>query len=134
MSYSSFVTIIRGIAIPKAEWGEFYDRLWEFAAFKKSDLVGETAEYHNKDREDVNGDDLWEYLKDKQKLVDSEFLDSFFVGLDLFTIEVYGDNKYFNLAEFVEISKTIDDDSIGEFIKEYYKNYPIADYLVEWTC
>lgn len=134
MSYSSFITIIRGIRLPSDKWGEFYDRLWEFSAFKKSDLIGETAEYHNKDRKDVNGDDLREYLNDKQKLVDSEYLDSFFVGLDLFTIEVYGDNKYFNLAEFVGISKTIDDDPIGEFIKEYYKDYPIADYLVEWTC
>jgi len=134
MSYSSFITIIRGIRLPSDKWGEFYDRLWEFSAFKKSDLIGETAEYHNKDRKDVNGDDLREYLNDKQKLVDSEFLDSFFVGLDLFTIEVYGDNKYFNLAEFVGISKTIYDDPIGEFINEYYKDYPIADYLVEWTC
>lgn len=134
MSYSSFVTIIRGIRIPNTEWGEFYDRLCEFAAFEKSALIGETAEYHDKDRKDVNGDDLHEYLSDKQKLVDSEYLDSFFVGLNLFTIEVYGDNKYFNLAEFVGISKTIYDDSIGEFINEYYKDYPIADYLVEWTC
>lgn len=134
MSYSSFITIIRGIRLPSDKWGEFYDRLWEFSAFKKSDLIGETAEYHNKDRKDVNGDDLHEYLNDKQKLVNSEYLDSFFVGLNLFTIEVYGDNKYFNLAEFVGISKTIYDDPIGEFINEYYKDYPIADYLVEWTC
>lgn len=133
MSYSSFVTIIRGIAIPKAEWSEFSDRLWEFTEFH-SDLIGEAAEYHNINREDVNGDNLREYLSDSGKLIDSEYLDSLFIGLNLFTIEVCGDNRYFNLAEFVGISKTIDDDSIGEFINEYYKDYPIADYIVEWTC
>ena len=134
MSYSSFVTIVRGISIPQAEWNEFYNRLWAFTDFRSSDLIGEAAEYHNKNREDIDGDDLWEYLSNSGKLIDSECLDSFFIGLNLFTIDVYGDNRYFNLAEFVGISKTIDDDSIGEFINKYYKDYPIADYLVEWTC
>lgn len=134
MSYSSFVTIIRGIAIPKTEWEKFYNRLWEFTNSHNSDLIGSAAEYHSKNREEIDGDDLKEYLSDTNKLIDSEYLDSFFVGLDLFTIEVYGDNRYFNLAEFTGISKTINDDPIGEFINKYFKNYPIADYLIEWTC
>lgn len=134
MSYSSYITIVRGIQIPNTDWNEFYNRLWEFTANHSSNLIGDTAEYFNKDRKDVDGDDLRDYLHDKNKLVDSECLDSFFIGIDLFTIEVYGENRSFNPAEFTGISKTIDDDSIGEFINEYYKDYPIADYLVEWTC
>lgn len=58
-----------------------------FPLSKKSDLVGDAAEYHNKDRKDVNGDDLCEYLNDKQKLVNSEYLDSFFVGLNLLQLK-----------------------------------------------
>lgn len=131
MSYSSFVTIIRGIRLPSDKWYDFYNELWEFSANHSSDLIGAAAEYHNKNRKEIDGDYLQEYLGNTNKLIWSEFLDSFFLGIDLLTIEVYGENRSFNLAEFTGISKTIDDDLIGEFINEYYKNYPIADYLVE---
>jgi len=59
MSYSSFVSMIRGIKID--DWNKFYDSLWEFSANHDSDLI-------------------------------------------------------------------------GEFIKTYYKDYPVRDWLVEWTC
>jgi hypothetical protein len=134
MSYSSFISIIRGIAISKADWDKFYDNLWEFTANRSSNLIGDAAEYHRKDRVDVDGDDLREYLSDTGRLVDSEYLDSFFIGINLFTREVYGDNRYYNLAEFVGISETINDNPIGEFINKYYVDYLVDDYLVEWTC
>lgn len=132
MSYSSFVSIIRGIAISKADWGKFSDNLWEYSA-ANSCLIDEAAEYHNKSRAELDGDDLKEYLSDTNQLVESEFLDFFFIGIDLFTREIYGDNRFYNLAEFVGISETIEDNPIGEFIYKYYRDYPVADYLIEWT-
>lgn len=132
MSYSSFVSMIRGIKID--DWNKFYDSLWEFSANHDSDLIGEAAEYHNIDREEVDGDHLREYLSDSGKLIDSQYLDGQFLGFNLLTIEVYGDNKYFDLEAITGISKTIDEDAIGEFIKTYYKDYPVRDWLVEWTC
>ena len=132
MSYSSFVSIIRGIKIK--DWDKFYNNLWEFSAITNSELIGETAEYHNISREDVDGDLLREYLSDSGKLVWSEFLKCHFAGFNLLTIEVYGDNRYFDLEAITGISKTIDEDSIGEFIKTYYKDYSVRDWLVEWTC
>lgn len=134
MGFSSFVSIVRGISIPEENWDELYNNLWEFSKNHDSVLIGEAAEYHNKDREEIDGDYLQEYLSDSGKLVWSEYLDCFFIGFNLLTIEVFGDNRHFNLTEITGISKTIDDDSIGEFINKYYKDYLVNDFLVEWTC
>lgn len=134
MGFSSFVSIVRGIKIPAENWDELYNNLWEFSENHDSVLIDEAAEHHNKDREEIDGDDLKEYLGESGKLVWSEYLDYFFIGFNLLTIEVFGDNRHFNLTEITGISKTIDDDSISEFINKYYKDYLVNDFLVEWTC
>lgn len=129
MSYSNKVTIFRGVRITE-DIGIFNSRLTSFIRSNlNSQLVGSCAEYHELERNEVEYDDLWDFLVDSGHIVWNEYLDSYFIGETCYSTD--DENEWRDLGEWADL--TCDLGEVQEFIDKYYNRFPVKTYLIMWT-
>ena len=129
MSCDNYITVFRGIRITE-DLSDFDRKLTDFIKTSPtSPFIASCAESFEIEKEDVNCEDLWEYLYDDKRIIWNEDLDSFFIGETLYTKE--GQNDWVDLADFTEL--TTDIGEVTEFITKYYNNLPIKTYFISWT-
>lgn len=136
MSYSTMLTIMRGIVVDRATINDRFSAMLN--TFLKenlhSNLVGDCAEYWNKNRTEVTEDDLLDYLHDKNYIIDDYSLrGAVFIGEPLYREDIsYSDSGYRDLAAFTDLTSF--DAPIWEFINKFFKDTKHRTYLINWVA
>lgn len=129
MSFEHRASIFYGIKIEK---DTLIDDCHRFIEIKPdSGLRKATADYVEKAIEDVNGDDLWDYLHDAEYLIDCEFFNDVYVGDNYLTVGEYDNCGTFELEHLTKCSTLTY--SIKEFISTLYPDKVAKLWLINWT-
>lgn len=136
MSYSTMLTIMRGIVFDNTVVGDDILSAMLNIFLKEnlhSNLVGDCAEYWNKNRTEVTEDDLLDYFHDKNYIIESENLrNAVFIGEPLYTEDISdSDGGYRDLAEFTDLTSF--NAPIWEFINKFFKKNIHRTYLINWV-
>ena len=129
MSFEHKASIFYGVKVDK---DTFFKDCFRFIEMKPiSELRKATADYAEKAVEDVDGDDLWDYLHDEDYVIDCDFLDDIYVGDNYLTVGENDNCETFELEHLTKCSTLTF--SIKEFISTLYPDKVAKLRLISWA-
>ena len=128
MSYERMSSIFYGVEVNTHSLNVDCFRFIEMKP--NSELRKATADYFEKSIEEVNGDDLYDFLHDREYVIDCEFLDNMYIGDTYLTIGNYDSCHSFELEHLTKCaSLTL---GIKEFISTLYPDKKVKFWLINW--
>ena len=128
MSYRQISSIFDGVKVPRKSLSPIFDIITD--AYPNISIIQTCADYHNISTKEVYGEDLYEFLRDNDYIIEDDFSSYSYIGREVFSVDNETDScsqVLDSLPAFPYYSLAIE-----QFLELAFPNFEPHRFLVVW--
>lgn len=128
MSYRQISSIFDGVKVPRKDLSPIFDII--INAYPNISIIQTCADYHNISTKEVDREDLYEFLRDNDYIIEDDFSSYSYIGREVFSVDNETDScsqVLDSLPAFPHYSLAIE-----QLLELAFPNFEPHRFLVVW--